>query len=109
MNTVTRLLKCVLLLPSDDNAAVVQQIHASYDSCVRDAWAKCSEKDEYVADCFQRCTAFSLALDTALFGQEHIMACTVRFVFESDVEQFPLFMDVCLASTGEELASFILY
>lgn len=35
------------------------------------------------------------------------MACAVRFNFETGVQQFPLFMDVCFASTGEELASFL--
>ena len=36
------------------------------------------------------------------------MSCTVRFVFESDVMQFPLFMALCYASSGEEMASFLL-
>lgn len=36
------------------------------------------------------------------------MSCTVRFIFESQVMQFPLFMALCYASSGEELASFLL-
>ena len=36
------------------------------------------------------------------------MSCTVRFVFETGVTQFPLFMAVCDASTGEEMAAFVL-
>ena len=36
------------------------------------------------------------------------MSCTVRFVFVNDVKQFPLFMELCHASSGEEMASFLL-
>ena len=81
IDTVTRLFKYTMLLLSDDNAQVEQQIHTNFDSCVREALAAGDEKDEYVENCFQQCAFFSLALDTALFGQEHIMSCTVRFVF----------------------------
>ena len=56
---------------------------------------------------FPTLQVFSLALDTALFGQEHVMSCTVRFIFESDVMQFPLFMALCYATSGEEMASFL--
>ena len=108
IDTITRLFKCALLLLSDDNAQVAKQIHTNYNSCIREALAHCDEKDEYVYDCFQQCTCFSIALDTALFGQEHIMSCTVRFVFETSVAQFPLFMAVCDASSGEEMAAFVL-
>ena len=50
---------------------------------------------------------FSLALDMALLGQEHVMSCTVRFNSESDEMQFLLFMALCYATSGEEMASFL--
>ena len=108
IDTVSRLIKCVLLVLSEDNALIAQRIHSNYDSCVQEAWANGEEKDAFVEDCFQRCECYSLALDTALFGQEHIMTCTVRFVFENDATQFPLFMALCYASSGEEMAPFLL-
>ena len=108
IDTISRLFKCVLLLLSDDHNEIARRIHSNYSSCVRDAWAKGEEKDVFVESCFQRCKCFSIALDTALFGQEHIMSCTVRFVFETDIMQFPLFMALCYASSGEEMASFLL-
>lgn len=108
IDTITRLFKCSMLLLSEENSEVIQHVHTNYDSCVREALAKGLEKDTYIDDCFQQCTCFSLALDTALFGQEHIMVCTVRFVFEVNITQFPLFMAACDASTGEEMAAFVL-
>ena len=74
IDTITRLFKCTMLLLSDGNAQVAQQIHTNYDSCFREALAGGDKKDEYVENCFQQCACFSLALDTALFGQDHIMS-----------------------------------
>ena len=108
IDTVSKLFKCVLLLVSEDNSTIAQRIHSNYDSCLQEAWTAGEEKDVFVEDSFQKCECYSLALDTALFGQEHIMSCTVRFVFENDVTQFPLFMALCYASSGEETASFLL-
>ena len=50
---------------------------------------------------------FSLAIDTALFGQEHVLSCTSRFVFDDKMEQLTLFYAVCHCSTGNELAQFV--
>ena len=108
IDTISRLFKCILLILSEDNTMIAKQIHSNYNSCLRDAWEKGEERDVFIEDCFRRCEFYSLALDTALFGQEHIMSCTVRFVFESDVMQLPLFMALCYASSGEEMASFVL-
>ena len=107
IDTISTLFKCILSILCNKNERLAQQIHSNYNSCVRDAWAKSEEKDTFVEECFQRCECFSLALDTALFGQEHVMSCSVRFVFESDTKQFPLFMALCYASSGEEMASFL--
>ena len=108
IDTISRLFKCVLVLLSEQHTDITKRIHSNYDSCLRDSWAKGEEKDTFVADCFQECRCFSLALDTALFGQEHIMSCTVRFVFDDNTTQFPLFMALCYASSGDEMASFLL-
>ena len=50
---------------------------------------------------------FFLAVDTALFGQEHVLSCTSRFMFDDKIELFTLFYSVCHASTGEELGHFV--
>lgn len=108
IDACSRLVKCVLLLISDNHTSVTQGIHSNYNSCVRDSLGMGEEKDLFLVDCFERCNCFSLALDTGLFGQEHIMTCTVRFVFETKILQFPLFMSLCYASSGEEMADFLM-
>ena len=50
---------------------------------------------------------FFLAVDTALFGQEHILSCSTRFVFDCRIEQMTLFYSICHATTGDELARFV--
>ena len=107
IDTCSRLVKCVLLLLSDQHTTITRRIHSNYSSCLRESLGMGQEKDHFLEDCFQRCHYFSLALDTGLFGQEHIMSCTVRFVFETKILQFPLFMALCYASSGEEKAAFL--
>ena len=61
----------------------------------------------YVRQCFEVCQKFSIGLDTTLFGQDHVLACSVLFTFSNHIEQLPLFYSVCDASTGHGLASFV--
>ena len=58
---------------------------------------------------FDECEMVALALDTALFGQEHVLSCIVRLVFQDRITQFPLFFGVCHASTGEEMATYVFH
>ena len=58
-------------------------------------------------EAFLCCDYYSLALDTALFGLEHVLSCIVRFTFNDKMTQRPLFLKTCTSSTGEELAVFI--
>ena len=57
---------------------------------------------------FDECEMVALALDTALFGQEHVLSCIVRLVFNDSITQFPLF-GVCHASTGEGMATYVFH
>ena len=50
---------------------------------------------------------FSIALDTAVFGQEHVLSCIGRFTNQDSLSQFPLFFSACHESTEEEMAGFI--
>ena len=65
------------------------------------------QRDLYVEKCFAACKYFSLAVDTALFRQDHVLSCTARFVFEDKMEQLTLFYAACHASTGDELSQFL--
>ena len=90
-----------------ENISFAQKVHAGYQSCLRDSVGTIRSTDIYAQSCFETCQRFSIGLDTALFGQDHVLACSVRFAFDNRLEQFPLFFSVCDASTGQNLASFI--
>ena len=61
----------------------------------------------YIKNCFAACKNDSLAVETALFGQEHVLSCTTQFGFDDKMEQLTLFYAVCHGTTGEELAQFL--
>ena len=107
MDTMNRFIRCLIVFLSPQNQDVASNIHAGYLSCQRESVKQHIKRDVYVDNCFATCKYFSLAIDTSLFGQEHVLACTTRFVFDKRIEQFNLFFSVCRASTGEELAQFV--
>ena len=76
---------------------------------MRECERRVDKRDDFVEESFSSCELFSLALDTALFGQDHILSCVARFVFEDKITQFPLFFSVCHASTGEEMGHFVFH
>ena len=107
IDKMNKIIKALLVFTSPKNHSIAQRIHAGYLSCRREAMKQDDKRDFFVQNCFATCKYFSLAIDTALFGQEHVMSCTTRFVFEDKMEQFTLFYSVCHASTGEELGRFV--
>ena len=107
MNHLNRFIKGVLVFLVEDNIQLARKIHASYDSYLRESFDQARLSDGVVHKCFDTCEYFSISLDTSLFGQDHILVCTVRFTFKTRLEQFPLFFGVCDASTGQELADFV--
>ena len=109
MDTLNNLIKAILSFVSDENETLCQHIHAGYQSCVRECERRVDKRDDFVEESFSSCELFSLALDTALFGQEHILSCVARFVFEDKITLFPLFFNVCHASTGEEMQYFVFH
>ena len=107
MDTMNKLIKAILAFASPKNEEIARGVHASYLSCRRGTKKHHREMDLYVENCFETCKYFSLAVDTALFGQEHVLSCTSRFMFDDRFEQFTLFYSVCHGSTGEELGHFV--
>ena len=107
MDVLNRFLKSVLIFVDPKSCSFARKMHAGYMSCLRHSIRHVRRSDLAVRSCFDSCLYFSFALDSALFGQEHVLACTVRFTFNDRLEQFPLFMKVCGASTGEEVAAFV--
>ena len=106
MDKLNRLIKAVILCVAPELGGLTEHIHAGYMSCIRDSAGRVAEKETSLDRSFVSCEYFSLAFDTALFGQEHILSCIVRFVFPDKITQLPLFMRTCTSSTGEDLGSF---
>ena len=107
MDVLNRLIKSILLLVSPKNKSLTDHIHAGYLSCLRDGARKVQDQEAFFEESFRSCVYFALAFDTALFMQEHVLSCIVRFTFEDRVTHMPLFYKVCDSSTGEELANFV--
>ena len=107
MDTLNVFMKTILLLVSDASNDLCKHVHAGYLSCVRECEKRVDKRNVFVEECFRGCDWFSLALDSALFGQDHVLSCIGRFTFQDTMKQFPLFFSVCYASTGDEMASFV--
>ena len=107
IDVMNRVIKTIILLVSPQNKTFTDHIHAGYLSCVRDGARKVSDQQTVFEESFRSCTHFALAFDTALFGQEHVLSCIVRFTFENRVTQMPLFFSACDSTTGEGLADFV--
>ena len=107
MDRLYRFIKRILLFATPENKKLTDHIHAGYLSCVRDSARIAMEQELEFKKSFLDCEFFALALDTALFGQEHVLSCIARFTFPDRITQTPLFYSVCEASTGEDLANFV--
>ena len=55
----------------------------------------------------QECAFFSISVDTALFRCEDFMSCVVRFTFENNALELPLFISSCRVASGNDMARFI--
>ena len=56
---------------------------------------------------FRNCLYFSLALDTAQFGQDHYMSCVSRFGFDDRISQEIMIFEKVSETTGRDLARFV--
>ena len=107
MDKLNRFLKAVILCLTPENEKMAEHIHAGYLSCTRDSARRVAEDEATFEQSFLSCEHFALAFDTALFDQEHVLSCIIRFTFHDTIEQRPLFLRTCTSSTGEDLATFI--
>ena len=100
---MNRAIKTILLLASHQNKTFTDHIHAGNLSCVRDGARKVRDQQTVFAESFRLCAHFALAFDTALFGQEHVLSCIVRFTFEDRVMQMPMFSARVILQRGKNL------
>ena len=89
---------------SDD---VVRKFHASSTSCIRSCMEKEQKKKELTKRQMRECSFLSIAVDSALVRNEHLLSCFVRFSFEEQTLQTPLFFAICPSTTGSGQAHFI--
>ena len=86
----------------------IQKIHVSFMGCVREAQKQYDSIQAKHLEMFRDCCFFSLAVDTAQFGQDHFLSCIGRFVFEDRISQVVLIFDRVEEKTGEKMARFFL-
>ena len=108
MDVLNKFVKAVLVFSNPDLLTFARKIHSGYFSCLRESFRQKDSTEVYLQSCFESCEKYSIALDTALFGQDHVLACSILFAFSDSLEHLPLFFSVCDASTGQELASFVM-
>lgn len=53
------------------------------------------------------CLFFSIAVDTALFRNQHLISCIGRFSFDNRALEIPIFISLCTVSSRKEMAGFI--
>ena len=53
------------------------------------------------------CHFFAIAVDTALFEDEHLYSCFARYSFDGQIIQLPLFFATCFVSSGKDMAEFL--
>ena len=84
--------KTMIVFISPSSEEIVKRVHASYNSCVRQSIRDGKEKKRQCQRYMEGCSFFSIAIDSALVGNEHLFACFSRFCFEDSVVQIPLFL-----------------
>ena len=107
IKNVTAFWKAMISFISPESASVAKKIHVSYSSCVREAQRRHGAIEATHLQMFRDCLYFSLALDTARFGQDNFLCCVGRFGFDDRIDQVILFFERIAETTGLNIARFI--
>ena len=87
---VVNFLKSVMVFIMPENEGISKRILANFGSCQRRA-IKDGERNKRLCEKYmEECLYFSIAVDTALFRNEHVISCTGRFSFDDRVLEIPL-------------------
>mgnify|MGYP004552267677 CR=1 FL=1 len=104
---VVSFLKMMILFISPEQQDISRRIFASHTSCQRQSLKDHEKRFLLCKKYMEECLFFSIAVDTALFGNQHFISCIVRFSFDSNTLEIPLFICSCVTSSGKELARLI--
>ena len=107
IKNITTFWKAVMSFISPESEPILRKIHVSYSGCVREAQKKAAMIDAGLLEKFRDCLYFSLALDTAQFGQDHYMSCVSRFGFDDRISQEIMIFEKVSETTGRDLARFV--
>ena len=75
MKNNTAFWKVMIDFISPESAPTTKRIHASYNTCINEARRRYEAAEQRHREMFRTCVHFSIALDTAQFGQEHFVMC----------------------------------
>ena len=92
---------------SPESAPTTKKIHASYNTCINEARRRYEAAEQRHREMFRTCVHFSIALDTAQFGQEHFLSCVGRFGFPEKICQEIIIFEKVTATTGKDTARFV--
>ena len=99
-------LKKTIAFTSPEQQEISRRIFASHASCQRQSLKDHKRKiilcKEYMEE-----RLFSIAVDSALFGNEHFISCIVRFSFDNQALEIPLFISSYAVSSGKEMTRLI--
>ena len=99
--------KTMMVFVFPESEAVTKRVHASFNSCVRQSLRDDQNQIETCQRYFQECSFFSIALDSTLVRNEHLLSCFARFSFDDHIKQVPVFFEVCPDQSGNGIAQFV--
>ena len=98
----------------DDDVIHIARVRTSREENPRELFGLCpggSKKaatiEAGILEKFRNCLYFSLALDTAQFGQDHFISCVSRFGFDDRISQEIIIFEKVSETTGQYLARFV--
>ena len=106
-NLIVDFLKRMIRFISPDNQEVAKRIFANYDSCRRQSLRDHERRNLLCQRYMDECLFFSIGVDMALFRNEYFISCVVRFSFDNNSVELPLFISCYLVSTWKDLVYFL--
>ena len=93
IKNITSFWKTMIAFIAPESTHLVNKIHVSYTGCVREAQRRYDLIHTRHLEMFRDSLYFSLAVDTAQFGQDHFLSCIGRFGFDDHISQQVLIFD----------------
>ena len=99
--------KSMTIFIAPEKEEVARRIFASHTSRYRQSLKDQARKNILCKKYMEDCSFFSMAIDTALFGNLHFVSCIGQFSFDNKALEIPIFICQCAISSGKEMAVFL--